>query len=183
MFTELKNRGIDDVLMLVCDGLKGLPDAVEALWHRTIVQTCVVHLLRNSFRYAARQDWDKIVKALRPVCTAPNADAAMERFPELQEAWGRKCPAIVKLWSDAWAGFVPLLSFDVGIREVICSTNAIESVNARTRRAVRARGHSPNETAALKCVCMALMGLDPTGKGCKRGHPVQTVVRTCLPIT
>ena len=168
VFTELKNRGLDDVLMLVCDGLKGLPDAVEAVWPRTIVQTCVVHLLRNSFRYAARQDWDKVAGALRPVYTAPGEDAATERFLEFQEAWGRKYPAIVKLWSDAWAEFVPFLSFDVEIRKVICSTNAIESVNARIRRSVRARGHFPNEAAALKCIYMALMSLDPTGKGRKR---------------
>jgi transposase-like protein len=168
VFTELKNRGLDDVLMLVCDGLKGLPEAVENVWPRTIVQTCVVHLLRNSFRYAARQDWDKVAGALKPVYTAPGEDAATERFLEFQEAWGRKYPAIVKLWSDAWAEFVPFLSFDVEIRKVICSTNAIESVNARIRRAVRARGHFPNEAAALKCIYMALMSLDPTGKGRKR---------------
>lgn len=162
------SRGLDDVLMLVCDGLKGLPEAVEAVWPRTIVQTCVVHLLRNSFRYAARQDWDKVAKALKPVYTAPNEDAATERFGEFQEAWGRKYPAIIKLWENAWAEFVPFLSFDVEIRKVICSTNAIESVNARIRKAVRARGHFPNEDAALKCVYMALMSLDPTGKGRKR---------------
>ncbi|MGW3736470.1 IS256 family transposase [Streptomyces sp. NPDC005148] len=168
VFTELKNRGLDDVLMLVCDGLKGLPDAVETVWPRTIVQTCVVHLLRNSFRYAARQDWDKVAKALKPVYTASSEDAATERFLEFQEAWGRKYPAIIKLWENAWAEFVPFLSFDVEIRKVICSTNAIESVNARIRKAVRARGHFPNEAAALKCVYMALMSLDPTGKGRKR---------------
>ncbi|WP_434600620.1 IS256 family transposase [Streptomyces sp. A5-4] len=168
VFTELKNRGLDDVLMLVCDGLKGLPDAVEAVWPRTIVQTCVVHLLRNSFRYAARQDWDKIAKALKPVYTAPNENAAAERFGEFQDAWGKKYPAIIKLWESAWAEFVPFLSFDVEIRKAICSTNAIESVNARIRKAVRARGHFPNEAAALKCVYMALMSLDPTGKGRKR---------------
>ncbi|OEJ49564.1 transposase [Streptomyces agglomeratus] len=168
VFTELKNRGLDDVLMLVCDGLKGLPEAVETVWPRTIVQTCVVHLLRNSFRYAARQDWDKVAKAVKPVYTAPSEDAATERFLEFQESWGGKYPAIVKLWSDAWAEFVPFLSFDVEIRKVICSTNAIESVNARIRRAVRARGHFPNEAAALKCIYMALMSLDPTGKGRKR---------------
>ncbi|MDG5808586.1 IS256 family transposase [Streptomyces ossamyceticus] len=168
VFTELKNRDLDDALMLVCDGLKGLPEAVETVWPRTIVQTCVVHLLRNSFRYAARQDWDKVAKALKPVYTAPSEDAATERFLEFQEAWGRKYPAIVKLWPDAWAEFVPFLSFDVEIRKVICSTNAIESVNARIRKAVRARGHFPNEAAALKCIYMALMSLDPTGKGRKR---------------
>ncbi|MFD5065027.1 IS256 family transposase [Streptomyces sp. NPDC058394] len=168
VFTELKNRGLEDVLMLVCDGLKGLPDAVEAVWPRAIVQTCVVHLLRNSFRYAARQDWDKIAKALKPVYTAPNENAAAERFGEFQDAWGTKYPAIIKLWESAWAEFVPFLSFDVEIRKVICSTNAIESVNARIRKAVRARGHFPNEAAALKCVYVALMSLDPTGKGRKR---------------
>ncbi|BCJ55907.1 IS256 family transposase [Actinoplanes sp. NBRC 14428] len=168
VLTELKNRGVADVLMLVCDGLKGLPEAVETVWPRTIVQTCVVHLLRNSFRYAARQDWDKIAKALRPVYTAPTEDAATERFLEFAEAWGRKYPAIVKLWENAWAEFVPFLAFDVEIRKVICSTNAIESVNARIRKAVRARGHFPNEQAALKCVYMALMSLDPTGAGRKR---------------
>ncbi|TYC08821.1 IS256 family transposase [Micromonospora sp. MP36] len=168
VLTELKNRGVQDVLMLVCDGLKGLPDAVAAVWPRTIVQTCVVHLLRNSFRYAARQDWDKIAKALKPVYTAPTEDAATERFLEFAETWGKKYPAIVKLWENAWAEFVPFLAFDVEIRKVICSTNAIESVNARIRKAVRARGHFPNEAAALKCVYMALMSLDPTGAGRRR---------------
>jgi transposase-like protein len=128
----------------------------------------VVRLLRNSFRYAARQDWDKIAKALKPVCTAPSGDAATERFLKFQETWGKKYPAIVKLWSDTWAEFVPFLSFDVEIRKVICSTNAIESVNARIRMAVLAHGHFPNEAAALKCVYMALTSLDPTGKGRKR---------------
>lgn len=168
VFTELKNRGLDDVLMLVCDGLKGLPDAVETVWPRTIVQTCIVHLLRNSFRYASRADWDKIAKALKPVYTAPNESAAAERFSEFQDTWGKKYPAIIRLWENAWAEFVPFLSFDVEIRTVICSTNAIESVNARIRKAVRARGHFPTEAAALKCVYMALMSLDPTGKGRKR---------------
>lgn len=165
IFTELKNRGLDDCLMLVCDGLKGLPDAVETVWPRTIVQTCVTHLLRNSFRYAARQDWDKMAKALKPVYTAPSEAAATERFLEFSETWGTKYPAVIKLWSDAWAEFVPFLSFDVEIRKVICSTNAIESVNARIRKAVRARGHFPNEAAALKCVYMALMSLDPLARG------------------
>jgi putative transposase len=168
VFTELKNRGVSDVLMLVCDGLKGLPDAVSAVWPRTVVQTCIVHLLRNSFRYASRADWDQMAKALRPVYTAPSEAAATERFLEFSEVWGAKYPAVIKLWSDAWAEFVPFLAFDVEIRKVICSTNAIESVNARIRRAVRARGHFPNPQAALKCVYMALMSLDPTGNGRKR---------------
>ncbi len=168
VLTELKNRGVNDVCMLVCDGLSGLPDAIAAVWPQTITQTCIVHLLRNSFRYAGRQHWDAIAKALRPVYTAPTEAAAMERFLEFCEAWGARYPAIVRLWENAWAEFVPFLAFDVEIRKVICSTNAIESVNARIRRAVKARGHFPTEQAALKCVYMAIMSLDPTGAGRRR---------------
>jgi putative transposase len=168
VFTEIKNRGVEDILMLVCDGLKGLPDAVETVWPATIVQTCIIHLLRNSFRYASRADWDKISKGLKPVYTAPTEEAASARFGEFAQAWGKKYPAVVRLWENSWAKFVPFLAFDVEIRKVICSTNAIESVNARIRKAVRARGHFPNEQAALKCVYTALMSLDPTGKGRRR---------------
>jgi putative transposase len=168
VLTEIKNRGVADVCMVVCDGLKGLPEAIEAVWPQAITQTCVVHLLRASFRYAARQDWDALAKALRPVYTAATEQAALERFVEFEAAWGRKYPAIVKLWNAAWAEFVPFLNFDVEIRRVVCTTNAIESINARIRRAVRARGHFPNEQAALKCVYLAVMSLDPTGTGQKR---------------
>ncbi|WP_322985335.1 IS256 family transposase [Streptomyces sp. S584] len=168
VLTEIKNRGVQDVLMLVCDGLTGLPDAVNTVWPATIVQTCVVHLLRNSFKYAGRQDWEKIAKALRPVYTAPTEDAATERFLQFSEEWGTKYPAIVRLWERAWAEFVPFLQFDVEIRKIVCTTNAIESVNARIRKAVRARGHFPTEQAALKCVYLAVMSLDPTGTGAKR---------------
>lgn len=168
VLSELKNRGVDDVLMLVCDGLKGLPDAVGEVWPRTVVQTCVVHLLRASFRYAARQDWDKIAKALKPVYTAPTEDAATTRFLEFAETWGKKYPAIVRLWESSWAEFTPFLQFDAEIRRIVCTTNSIESVNARIRKAVRARGHFPTEQAALKCVYMAVMSLDPTGTGRKR---------------
>jgi transposase-like protein len=166
--TELRNRGVDDVLMAVCDGLKGLPDAINGVWPRTVVQTCVIHLLRASFRYAARQHWDAIARALKPVYTAATEAAAAERFLEFAETWGKKYPAIVRLWENAWSEFVPFLAFSPEIRTVICSTNAIESVNARIRRAVNARGHFPNEQAALKCVYLAVMSLDPTGKGRKR---------------
>jgi putative transposase len=168
VLTELKNRGVNDVLMVVCDGLTGLPDAINTVWPQTVVQTCIVHLLRNSFRYAGRQHWDAIAKALKPVYTAPTESAAMERFLEFTETWGTRYPAIVRLWDNAWSEFVPFLAFDTEIRRVICSTNAIESVNARIRRAVKARGHFPNEQAALKCVYMAVMSLDPTGTGRKR---------------
>lgn len=168
VLTELKNRGVEDVCMVVCDGLKGLPDAIAATWPEAITQTCIVHLLRASFRYAARQHWDAIARALKPVYTAATESAAQERFLEFAEAWGGKYPAIVRLWENSWAEFVPFLGFDPEIRKIVCSTNAIESVNARIRKAVRARGHFPNEQAALKCVYMAVMALDPTGTGRRR---------------
>jgi putative transposase len=168
VLTELRNRGVNDVCMVVCDGLKGLPDAIEATWPQAVTQTCVIHLIRASFRYAGRQHWDAIAKALRPIYTAPTEAAARERFAEFTDTWGGRYPAIVRLWTNAWAEFVPFLTFDAEIRKVVCSTNAIESVNARIRRAVRVRGHFRNEQAALKCVYLAIMSLDPTGQGRRR---------------
>jgi putative transposase len=165
IFGEIKNRGVRDVLMLVCDGLKGLPEAVNSCWDQTIVQSCVVHLLRNSFRYASKRDWPELAKDLKPIYTAPSQQAALDRFAEFSDRWEKRYPAIIRLWTDAWPEFVPFLAFDVEIRKIICTTNAIESINARLRRAVNARGHFPNEAAALKCLFMALMGLDPTGRG------------------
>jgi len=168
VLSEIKNRGTGDVCIVVCDGLKGLPDAVAQVWPQTIVQTCIVHLLRNSFRYASRKDWAAIAKDLKPVYTAPSEQAALDRFAEFCEKWETRYPAIVRLWTSAWAEFVPFLQFDTEIRTIICTTNAIESINARIRRAVNARGHFPNEQAALKCVYLAIMSLDPTGTGRKR---------------
>lgn len=165
VFTELKNRGVSDVLIAVCDGLKGLPEAINSTWPQTVVQQCIVHLLRNSFRYAGRQHRDGIVKALKPVYTAPTEAAARERFAEFTEQWGQRYPAIIRLWESAWAEFVPFLEYDVEIRRVICTTNAIESINARYRRAIRARGHFPNEAAAMKCLYLVTRSLDPTGGG------------------
>jgi putative transposase len=168
VLTELKNRGVRDVCLVVCDGLVGLADAVGAVWPQAIVQNCVVHLLRASFRYAGRRDWPGIARDLKPVYTAATEAAALDRFAEFCGRWEAKYSAIVKLWEHAWAEFVPFLSFDNEIRTVIYTTNAIESVNARIRKAVKARGHFPTEAAALKCVYLAIMSMDPTGKGRRR---------------
>jgi len=168
VLTEIKNRGRTDCLIVVCDGLKGLPEAIGQVWPQTIVQTCVVHLLRNSFRYASKKDWGALAKDLKPVYTAPSEQAALDRFAEFSATWEKRYPAIIRLWTNAWAEFVPFLQFDQAIRTIICTTNAIESINARIRRAVNARGHFPNEQAALKCVYLAVMSLDPSGTGRKR---------------
>jgi putative transposase len=168
VLTEIKNRGTADVCIVVCDGLKGLPEAIEATWNRAIVQTCVIHLLRNSFRYASKRDWPAMARDLKPVYTAVTEAAALERFVEFAGVWEAKYPAVVKLWESAWEEFIPFLAFDMEIRTVIYTTNAIESLNARFRRAVKARGHFPNEQAALKCLYLTIISLDPTGTGRQR---------------
>jgi putative transposase len=168
VLSEIKNRGTRDVLMVVCDGLKGLPDAVNSVWEKTIVQTCIVHLLRNSFKYASKRDWAEVARDLKPVYTAVSETAALDAFAEFSAKWEKRYPGIIRLWENAWAEFTPFLQFDNEIRTVICTTNAIESINARLRRAVNARGHFPTEQAALKCLYLAVMSLDPTGKGRKR---------------
>jgi transposase-like protein len=147
VLTEIKNRGVDDVCIVVCDGLKGLPDAIGATWPLAVVQTCVLHLIRHTFRLAARQHWDSVARALRPVYTAPTEAAAKERLVEFTATWGERYPGIVRLWENAWAEFVPFLAFEVEVRRIIFSTNAVESLNARFRRAIRARGHFPTDQA------------------------------------
>lgn len=168
VLVDLKNRGVRDVFFLVCDGLKGLPDVVEHVWPQTIVQTCLIHLIRNSFRLTSRKHADALKRDLKAMYEAPNARAAEAALEELDEKWSKKYPAMVRLWRNAWTEFVPFLDYDIEIRRMICSTNAIESLNARYRRAVRARGHFPTEQAAMKCLYLVTRSLDPTGTGAAR---------------
>jgi transposase-like protein len=165
VLTEIKNRGVADACIVVCDGLTGLPDAITTVWPQALVQACVLHLIRNTFRYASKKYWDAIARDLRPVYTAPSEAAAAERFAEFTQRWGERYPAIIGLWQRAWSEFITFLDYDTEIRRVIFSTNAIESLNARYRRAVRARGHFPTEQAALKCLYLVTRSLDPTGRG------------------
>ncbi|MAU83718.1 MAG: IS256 family transposase [Gordonia sp.] len=165
VLTDLKNRGVTDIFFVVCDGLKGLPDSVSAAFPLATVQTCIIHLIRNTFKYASRKYWDKISVDLKPIYTAPTAAEAWVRWEEFAEKWGKPYPAIVSLWESAWEEFIPFLDYDVEIRRVLCSTNAIESLNARYRRAVRARGHFPNEQSALKTLYLVTRSLDPKGTG------------------
>jgi putative transposase len=165
VLTDLRNRGIKDVFFVVCDGLKGLPEVVGNVWPQAIVQTCIIHLIRNTFRLTSRKYWDEIKRDVKPIYTAVNATAARAAFDELAEKWGQRYPAVIRLWDNAWSEFIPFLDYDVEIRRVICSTNAIESLNARYRRAIKARGHFPSEQAALKCLYLVTRSLDPTGVG------------------
>jgi transposase-like protein len=157
VLVDLKNRGVTDVFFLVCDGLKGLPAVVESVWPLTTVQTCIIHLIRNTFRLTSRANSDAIKRDIKQIYTAPNADAALAALDELEEKWGTKYPAMIRLWRNAWNEFIPFLDYDVEIRTVICSTNAIESLNARYRRAVQARGHFPT-----KLNCRAALQRDET---------------------
>jgi putative transposase len=150
MLTELKNRGVADVLIACCDGLKGLPDAIRATWPDVTVQTCVVHLVRNSLRYASKQHWGQITRELREIYTAPTVAVAEVRFGEFAETWRETYPAMVRSWENSWGEFVPFLEFPIELRKIVYTTNAIESLNARFRKAVRNRGHFPNEQAAMK---------------------------------
>ena len=165
VLTDLRNRGVRDVFFIVCDGLKGLPDSVNAVFPQAIVQACVIHLVRATLRYASRKYWDHLAKDLRAIYTAPTEQAAWAAFEELEEKWGKPYPAIPKLWRAAWPEFTPFLAYDVEIRRVLFSTNAIESLHARYRRAVSVRGHFPTEQAALKTLYLVTRGMDPKGTG------------------
>lgn len=150
MMSDLKNRGVHDALIVCCDGLKGLPDAIRLTWPEATVQTCVVHLVRNSLRYAARKDWKEIAAGTKEIYTAPTEEAAELRFLEFSERWIGAYPALIKSWNDSWDEFVPFLSFPLELRKIVYTTNAIESFNAKIRRATRHRGHFPNDQAAMK---------------------------------
>jgi transposase-like protein len=165
VLTDLRNRGVKDTFFVVCDGLKGLPEVVGNVWPQAIVQTCIIHLIRNTFRLASKKDWAALKRDIKPIYTAVNAGAARTALDELTDKWGTQYGAVIRLWNNAWEEFVPFLDYDLEIRTVICSTNAIESLNARYRRAVRARGHFPTEQAAMKCLYLVTRSLDPTGQG------------------
>ncbi len=150
VMTELRNRGVADVLLLCCDGLKGLPGAARATWQLVDVQLCVVHLVRNSLRYASKKHWGPITRQLKAIYTAPGLDAAEAAFAEFAEQWEDTYRAMVKSWRDTWDDLIPFLEFPPELRKIVYSTNAIESLNARFRKAAVRRGHFPTEQAAIK---------------------------------
>jgi putative transposase len=156
MLTELRNRGVADVCIVCCDGLKGLPEAIAATWPLATIQTCVVHLVRNSLRYASKADWSKITTGLKAVYTAATVTAAEARFAEFAQTWRPKYPALIAMWERSWAEFVPFLDFPLEIRTLVYTTNGIESLNSRFRQAVRRRGHFPTEQAAMKILYLTV---------------------------
>jgi putative transposase len=160
VFNELKTRGVADILIAVTDGLKGMPEALAAAFPATTLQTCIVHLIRNSLDYASWKDRKALAAALRPVYTAASAEAAAAELDAFEQArWGQKFPSVVIAWRKAWDRVIPFFAFPPAIRKVIYTTNAIESVNARLRKIIKSRGHFPSDEAATKLIWLALRNI------------------------
>jgi putative transposase len=158
---ELRNRGVRDVLIVCCDGLTGFPEAIEATWPQSTVQTCVVHLLRAAMRFVSYGDRKKIAAALKPIYTAPTAEAAQAELMEFAEsALGRKYPAAVMTWRNAWERFIPFLEFPPELRKIIYTTNAIESLNYQLRKIIKNRGHFPSDDAVIKLLWLAIRDIE-----------------------
>ena len=157
VMTELKNRGVEDVLMAVVDGLKGFPEAIVAVFPEATVQTCIVHLLRQSLAFVAHKDRKAVAAALKEIYRALDATAGEAALAAFEEgSWGRKYPAIGQSWRRAWGEVVPFYAFPGDVRRLVYTTNAIEALNSKLRRAVRTRGHFPTDEAALKLLFLVL---------------------------
>ncbi|MGH3410817.1 MAG: IS256 family transposase [Streptosporangiaceae bacterium] len=159
VLAELRNRGIRDVLFVCCDGLNGLPDAIEATWPKARVQTCVIHLIRASMKYVSWKERKKAAAAMRPIYTAVNEAGAKAALENLRRDFGKKSPGMVAAWDRAWDQFVPFLEFDSAIRKVIYTTNAIESVNFQLRKIIKNRGHFPSDDAAIKLLYLGIRNI------------------------
>jgi putative transposase len=161
VLTDLKTRGVRDILICCVDGLKGFPEAIEAVFPATTVQTCIVHLIRQSLRYVPRRSYDQVVKDLRPIYTAVDADAAHAALEAFEEKWGEKLPVIGQAWRNSWEYVIPFLSFEPEVRRVIYTTNAIEALNRQLRKAIKTKGSFPTEDAARKLVYLAIQNAAP----------------------
>jgi transposase-like protein len=160
VFNDLKTRGVDDILIAVTDGLKGMEDALAASFPATTLQTCIVHLIRNSLDFAGWKDRNALAKALRPIYSAPSAEAAAAELDAFEAGpWGKKFPPVVSSWRRHWDRVIPFFAFPPEVRRVIYTTNAIESVNARLRKIIKTRGHFPSDDAATKLIWLALRNI------------------------
>jgi putative transposase len=160
VFNDLKTRGVNDILIAVTDGLKGMPEALDAVYPQTTLQTCIVHLIRNSLYYAGWKDRRAVAAALRPIYTASSAEAAESELNAFERGpWGKKFPLIVAVWRRAWDRMIPFFAFPPAVRKVIYTTNAIESINSRLRKIIKTRGHFPSNEAASKLIWLALRNI------------------------
>ncbi len=161
VLTDLKQRGVNDILIACVDGLKGFPEAIEATFPATTVQTCIVHLIRHSLKYVPRRQYEQVTKDLRPIYTAIDADAAMHALEAFEEKWGQQIPVIGQAWRNAWEHVTPFMAFPPEVRRVIYTTNAIEALNRQLRKAVKTKGHFPTEDAARKLIYLAIQNAVP----------------------
>jgi putative transposase len=160
VFNDLKTRGVNDVLIAVTDGLKGMPEALGAVFPATTLQTCIVHLIRNSLDYASWKDRKLLAAAIRPIYTAASAEAAAAELDAFERGpWGQKFPTVVAAWRRAWSHVIPFFAFPPQIRRVIYTTNAIESINSQLRKIIKSRGHFPSDDAASKLIWLALRNI------------------------
>ena len=160
VFNDLKTRGVNDILIAVTDGLKGMPEALGAVFPATTLQTCIVHLIRNSLDFASWKDRKALAAAIKPIYTAVSAEAAENELDAFEaSAWGQKFPTVVGAWRRAWDKVIPFFAFPPEVRRVIYTTNAIESVNARLRKIIKTRGHFPSDDAATKLIWLALRNI------------------------
>ena len=160
VFNDLKTRGVGDILIAVTDGLKGMPEALGAVFPETTLQTCIVHLIRNSLDYASWKDRKALAAAIKPIYTASSAEAALAELDAFASgAWGQKFPTVAAAWRRAWDRVIPFFAFPPAIRRVIYTTNAIESINARLRKIIKTRGHFPSDDAANKLIWLALRNI------------------------
>jgi transposase-like protein len=160
VLNDLRRRGVEDVLISCVDGLKGFPDAIEATFPQAWVQTCIVHLIRASLRYVNYRDQRKVAAALRPIYTAPNADAALEQLERFDGEWGQRYPATVGAWRTSWEYVIPFLALPDELRRAVYTTNTIEGLHRQIRKAIKTRGHFPDEQAATKLIYLAIKRAD-----------------------
>jgi len=158
---DLKTRGVRDILIACVDGLTGFPDAIEAIFPQTTVQTCIVHLIRNSLKYVPRREREQVARDLKPIYTAKDADQAQAELEAFDEKWGARFPVITQAWLNAWEHVTPFLAFPEEVRRVIYTTNAIEALNRQLRKAIKTKGSFPTEDAARKLVYLALQNAVP----------------------
>ena len=159
VLTQLRNRGLRDILIACCDGLTGLPDAITSVFPDTVVQTCVVHVIRNAMRFVSYQDRKKIATSMRTIYTAPTVEAAELALKDLDAEWGRQYPGVTDVWRRAWNEFIPFLDYPAELRRIVYTTNAIESINFQLRKITKTRGHFPSDEAAMKLLYLGLRNI------------------------
>jgi transposase-like protein len=159
VLTQLRNRGLRDILICCCDGLSGLSEAITSVFPDTVVQTCVVHVVRNATRFISCQDRKKVAAGMRAIYTAPTVEATELELKNLDSTFGTQYPGVIDVWRRAWNEFIPFLDYPAELRRVVYTTNAIESINFQLRKVTKTRGHFPSDEAAMKLLYLRLRNI------------------------